>query len=177
MTYANVSALARILASTINDLIKYGPAKPVCQLEQVTTGTNLPSGTDTELPFIAGSEVFDDDNWHDTATNNTRVTPTTAGRYKVTCHGVIAANLTCTAVNTYIKKNGTVVNRTGNHKPNGTNNVALNSPSLTTYVDMNGTTDYLEMGLQQTSAAAAAQTSNISTSGRSTLIVELERAP
>jgi len=176
MTYSNVASGAPILASTINDLIKYGPAKRVCQLEEQTTGTNLPSGTATDIPFGTGSEVFDDDNWHSTTTNNTRVTPTTAGRYKVIARGVIAANQTTTAVNTFISLNGTIIARQGNHKPNGTNNIATFCPEVITYVTMNGTTDYITMGLQQTSTAAAAQTTNVSSSGRSTLIVELGRA-
>jgi hypothetical protein len=175
MTYSNVASGAPILASTINDLIKYGPAKRQCQLEG-QSNTSLASGSNVAVPFSAGSEVFDDDNWHDTTTNNTRITPTTAGRYRVSGRAVLTANINCTAVATVLFKNGSVIAASGNHKPNGTNNIALMTPYIETYVDMNGTTDYVELYINQTSAAAAAQTTNNTSSGRPTLIVELVRA-
>ena len=156
------------------DLLDDLTYKPMTQLEG-QSNTNLTSGNNIAVPFSAGSEVYDDEGWHDTTTNNTRITPTIDGRYRVSGRGVLTANLNCTAVATLIQKNGATVAATGNHKPNGTNNIALMAPFLETWLDMNGTTDYVELILNQTSAAAATQTTNNTASGRSTLIVQLDR--
>jgi hypothetical protein len=184
MTYTNVAAGDPIFASTINDLILYGPAKPMCMLQQ-QTGQSITSTTDTILTYGAGSENFDDLNWHSTTVNTSRVTPTIAGRYKVTVRGAFAFNFAIAASNVYVAKNGTIYDRIPNIKhynlaTGGTNPLTSNTAStageMTTYVDMNGSTDYLESGILQTSNAGVAQTTNAAASGRSTFIVELERA-
>lgn len=190
MTYTNVAAGDPILASTVNDLIKYGPARRVCMLQQ-QAGQTIASSTDTILTFGAGSEVYDDDNWHNTSSNTSRITPTTAGRYKVTIRGVFAFNITIASCNVYLSKNGTIYDRGGNMKPVNnvtstttgttaglqyTSNTAVFAGEIVTYVDMNGTTDYLEMGTNQISIAAVSRDTNAAASGRSTFTAELVRS-
>lgn len=176
MTYSDVAGGDIILASTINDLIRYGPAKPICWLQQ-QSGQSVSSGGSSALTFGSGSEIFDDLNWHSTSSNTSRITPTIAGRYKVTGKLVWAFNTTITSTGLILRKNGsTTIDASGNHKPNATNNVATLGGEVTAYVDMNGTTDYVEILAQQTSSGAASQTTNAASSGYSSLMVELERA-
>jgi hypothetical protein len=186
MTYTNVAAGDPILASTINDLIKYGPAKPACMLQQQAAQA-IASNTDTVLTFGAGSEVYDDLNWHSTTVNTSRITPTVAGRYKVTARSAYAFNFAIAASSVFVYKNGAIIDRIPNIKHYnktaggaGTDplnsNTATNGGEMVTYVDCNGTTDYLEMGVNQVSVAAVSQNTNAASSGRSTFTVELERA-
>lgn len=146
--------------------------KPVCHLEG-QANQSCTSGSNNLVQYGTGSEVYDDEGWHDVSTNNTRVTPNIAGRYEVCGWAVFTASTTITSVNTAIYKNGTDICRSGNHKPNATNNLATNSPFIRTFVDMNGSTDYLELDVQQTSSGAASQTLNNTSSGRTTFIVKL----
>ena len=184
MTYSNVAAGGVIFASTINDLILYGPGKPICELQQ-QAGQTIASSTDTILTYGAGSEVYDDRNWHNTSVNTSRITPDIPGRYKVTVRVTFAFQFTVAGSNCYVSKNGTVYDRIGNIKhynlaTSGTNpltsNTATSCGEMVTYVDMNGTTDYLESGCSHNSNGAASQTTNVAASGRTTFIVELERA-
>jgi hypothetical protein len=174
MTYTNVAAGDPILASTINDLIRYGPAKPMCELQQQAAQT-LTSGTSTILTFGTGSEIYDDLNWHDVTTNPSRVTPTIAGRYKVTVRPAIQFNQITTAINAFTSKNGTAFDRTGNVKPSTTSNTAQAGGEIVSIIDCNGTTDYIEGGVQLTTTGATLNT-NTGTQG-CTMLVELERAP
>jgi hypothetical protein len=152
--------------------------KPVTQLEGQTSQT-CTSGSNNQVQFATSSEVFDDEAWHDTSTNNTRITPNIAGRYQVFGWGVFVAGTSITRANTAIWKNGASIADTGNHKPtNGaggaaTSNTAQNTPFITTFVDMNGSTDYLELTVSQTSTGGVSVNLNNAASGRSTLIVKL----
>ena len=154
------------------DLIDYLTYKPICQLEG-QSATSIAHNTDTAVPFSAGSEVFDDEAWHDTSTNNTRITPNIAGRYRVWGWSVWTGSTTITACNTAIFKNAAVISRSGNHKPNATNGVSTYGSFIQTTVDMNGSTDYLELFVNHLSAGSVAETLNNAASGRSTLGVQL----
>lgn len=171
MTYLNVAAGAPILASTINDLIMYGPGRPMCKMTQATAQT-LTSGTSTIIAFATTSEDYDDRNWHDVVTNPSRVTPDVAGRYRVTLKGRWAASTVQLIGNVFFSKNGTEIERSGNVKPSTASNTNAYGGELIGWVDMNGTTDYLEMGMQHTTTGAVTLNTN-----QPTFIVELERAP
>ena len=118
----------------------------VCKLVQQVAGqqTALTTATDIVLTFGASSEEIDTHNAHDTTTNNSRITPTVAGIYRVDIKPILAFSTTITSIGTALRKNGTVVERTGNHKPNATANVNIGAPQFSTMIAMNGTTDYLE---------------------------------
>ncbi|MBN1174536.1 MAG: hypothetical protein JXA67_20375 [Micromonosporaceae bacterium] len=176
MTYSNVAAGAKIYASTINDLILYGPARPICMLQHVTTGQTINHNSNTTLTFGSGTEVFDDLDWHSTSSNTSRITPTIAGRYKITATVVWAATTTITACTVFVNKVGVGVDSSGNHKPNATNGVATFGGIVNTWADMNGSTDYLEMTVTQLSTGSVSQVTNVSSSGRTTFTVELMRA-
>lgn len=135
---------------------------PITKLVQQVAGqqTALATGADTVLTFGAGSEEIDTHNYHDTVTNNSRVTPTKAGYYEIEIRPIYAFSTTITAVGTFVRKNGAVVERSGNQKPNGTNNVNTAAPTLETVLACNGTGDYFEAGTTFTGTANQA-TNNV----------------
>jgi len=104
-----------------------------------STGQSINTGTWTKVTY--DSEVFDTDNCYDNATNY-RFTPTTAGKYFV-CgwHHINAAAIKHTA----IYKNGSsiVAHRLDNA---GAEEATIRAISI---VDMNGSTDYLEIYARQ----------------------------
>ena len=89
------------------------------------------------------TKVFDTDNCFDTSTH--RFTPTVAGRYfvyaKVCMSG--SADASVRDIQTRIYKNGTSYANTDYRFDN--NDIARGSPNTIAIVDMNGTTDYLEV--------------------------------
>ena len=89
------------------------------------------------------TKVFDTDNCFDTSTH--RFTPTVAGRYfvyaKVCMSGSADASVRDTQTRIY--KNG--VSYANTDWRYDTNDIARGSPNTIAIVDMNGTTDYLEV--------------------------------
>lgn len=150
--------------------------RPICQLRQITTGQTVNHNTGTVLLFGSNSiEDYDDRNWHSTSSNTGRVTPDIPGRYKVTVKVVWAATTTITSCSVSVLKNGTSFESSGNHKPNATNNLATFGGMVTVFVTMNGTTDYIEGYATQFSAGSVSQVTNVTASGYTTVIVELDR--
>ena len=92
------------------------------------------------------SEIYDTDGCYDNSTNY-RFTPTVAGKYNVNlaiCGGTTGGTLSdVTNVFLYLYKNGSEVDRQQfDTQANYLRSVAV---SYSTAVDMNGTTDYIEM--------------------------------
>lgn len=137
--------------------------KPVGVLKQQAAQL-LASGTSTAITFGSGSEDIDSHNFHDVTTNNTRVTPTIAGYYRITGH-LSMPSLGLTQVAAAIAKNGTRVSPQAIMRPD---TVAASSTAQTTVIlNMNGTTDYFELFGQQNSAGA--NNTNVSAGFESTL--------
>lgn len=123
----------------------------------------LADNTQVALTFGTSSEVYDTHNFHSESTNNSRVTPTVAGYYRV--YGTVF--MTSLA-------NGTTLDL--NVRTNGANNLAPGprlggaaghsvaggafstaqawSISVTALVSMNGSTDYFELMARQNSDAS-----------------------
>jgi len=105
--------------------------------------TGVTSGAETKVTFQ--SETFDTDGYYDNSTNY-RFTPLVAGKYYVNSQAYIsstggASNLYVTRM--LIKKNGSdAVFKQTDFSSNPINN---NGHSITGIVDMNGSTDYLEI--------------------------------
>jgi hypothetical protein len=97
------------------------------------TAQSIPSSTSTKLTF--STETFDTNNNFDTSTS--RFTPTVAGVYQVT--GSVRCDASTTYCQAVIMKNGTGV---ANHYDYHT---TANMAHVTTLVQMNGSTDYLEL--------------------------------
>ena len=94
------------------------------------------------------SEIYDPNGFHDNATNNTRITPTEAGKYDVKAQIAWAVNgigeRFCG-----IRLNGSGVEG-GLTIPAAGGSIA-NFMDASATVDMNGTTDYVELIATQTS--------------------------
>lgn len=116
---------------------------------------SIPNVTATALTFGAGSEDIDTHNFHDTATNPSRITPTVAGDYQVTITVSFASN-TATQLYAVVGKNGTPVQPLERQTPAAT--AAAKTVAAQATVSCNGTTDYLEgLGSQNSGGALNTQ--------------------
>jgi len=107
----------------------------------VGTTTNVTNQVITKMAF--DTEVFDTDNCYDPTTNY-RFTPTVAGKYQVQSMAILAGDQnTLNSTIIYLYKNGSEVIQ--NQFRDTTNEMHRNGHNLSVIVDMNGTTDYLEM--------------------------------
>ena len=168
-----VAAGATVDATDIVDLQGKTTGRPLVKLIQQVAQTGITTGSDTVLTFGSGSEDIDTHGYHDTATNNSRVTPQLAGYYRLTVRPILAFNTTTTAGHGFVRKNGTIVERGGNSKPTGTVNVNVGLGEFSTILSANGTTDYFEAGFQVT--ATANQATNVTAGSASVFIVEFIR--
>ena len=108
----------------------------------LNTDQTVGDGTATKVQFDV--EKFDTDNCYDNSTNY-RFTPTVAGKYYVyaSVYGRTATSANLEWVITYIYKNGVAVNQ---HIIQFSGNPARQaSVDVFSVIDMNGSTDYLEI--------------------------------
>jgi len=100
----------------------------------------------TETKAQVNTEVFDTDGCYDNSTNY-RFTPTTAGKYFVYARAAVdeAAGNTRNAI-TMIYKNGSEIARSFvNFHSGDTTDGEGASPTVTAVIDMNGSSDYIEL--------------------------------
>lgn len=154
MAMAEIGAGDFVLAETLNYVIRRSANRPFCTLV-LPADQNLATLTTTPILFGSGSEVFDDLGWHSVSANTSRITPTYAGRYMV--YGSIYHG-SSTATNqrrTQITKNGTS-GRIFSRAPSGVTNPF--SLDCTGPLEMNGSTDYMELcGYQDSGSTLVAQ--------------------
>jgi hypothetical protein len=119
---------------------------PGIAVAYATVGQTVTNVTDTLLSFNA--EDIDTDGWHDNVTNNSRLTPNVPGYYRVWGNLYWAFNTTMSYSDVYIAKNGTVVARAGNLQfpSTGQNNVSKFGGNITHTLQMNGSSDYVQLG-------------------------------
>jgi hypothetical protein len=90
------------------------------------------------------TEVLDTDSCYDNSTNY-RFTPTVAGKYFV--YGSISGSKLASAATVQVRaaifKNGSIYAQTDNNFSG--NNIYLNTPFVAAIIDMNGSSDYLEL--------------------------------
>jgi len=86
--------------------VTFAYAAPACRAYR-TTNQTLTTGTDTPISF--DGERFDTDNIHDPATNPTRLTCKTAGRYIITGHVAFTPNAGGNNRQVNIRLNGSTV--------------------------------------------------------------------
>ena len=111
----------------------------------LATAQGVVTSTATAAIFGSGSEVVDVSGWHSETTNNTRITPNKAGIYLVEGGGLLnhsgaSVNFECS-----LRKNGTFFAASlyaGTFFP---------IASASGIIEMNGTTDYLELFCYQDS--------------------------
>jgi hypothetical protein len=112
---------------------------------------SIPAGTGVVTVVTFNAEVFDVSGWHDTTTG--RYTPQVAGIYRlswlVTASGALTADTQWQAI---VRKNGTAqVNAEPSAQRGTTFAVASGGTGV---VEANGTTDFFEVGVWHTLAAA-----------------------
>ena len=168
-----VSGGAVVYASDINTIEGKTSDKPICRLSQQAAQTGNASGATLTLSFGSGSEVVDTDGFHDETTNNTRITPNKPGWYRVIVQPILAFNANLTSVNSAVIKNGSVVQRSGNHRPN-TSAVNCAGMTLESWHTANGTTDYFEGGVTAVTSSGTWDTNAVAAS-TSTFSVEFMR--
>jgi hypothetical protein len=165
-----VAAGDPVESADITTITDYTTGKPLVRMIQATAQTGLLTGVDTILTFT--TEDIDTHGFHDPVTNNTRITPSVAGYYRIDVKPVYAFSTTITSMNTFFRKNGSVVERSGNMKPASTNVNQANTP-LTAISSANGSTDYFEGGTNFTGSAN--QATNGVVGSQSTIQVEFIR--
>lgn len=170
--YPEVAGGDIIYAATINDILKYSINRRHCSLRQ-QSGQTITNGTETAITFGSGSEDFDDYGWHSTSSNTSRITPDIPGKYLAIGQVVWSFSTTITRCGVGLAKNGSTFDSSGNHKPNSTNGVATLGGVVIAEVDLNGSTDYVEVtGIHQSSGSVS-QVTNVNGSGYSKLSVIL----
>ena len=117
-----------------------GANTPAFAATQANTGFS--AGGDSKIAYA--TEIFDTDNCYDNSTNY-RFTPTTAGKYFVYANVAFNADSDYARHQIKIYKNGSHIARsqlrlTGNYFKNADTNSVINYA-----VDMNGSSDYLEI--------------------------------
>ena len=106
---------------------------------------NLSNDTDTKVQF--DTEVFDTDSCYDNSTNY-RFTPTVAGKYLIygNVRGSASTNLSnLEKILTFIYKNGSEYNSTQFRIDFRNNNGTQASTSFSQVLELNGSTDYVEI--------------------------------
>lgn len=137
----------------------------VCKLAvQPSPVQPIPDAVDTLVNFGAGSEEFDTGNWHSESIDNSRVTVDRNGFYQVTAMLTYAFNTSFLYGDMAIRKNGTVLYRSGNLAPTTTNNVSKTSGSLNELIKADAG-DYIQMSALQNSTGDVAQNLNTGSAG------------
>lgn len=123
-------------------------ARPVFHGYQAVTQS---IATATATAFLLDSEDYDTDGGHSTSTNTSRYTGQTPGTYLVIASSGWAGNGTGQR-RLWIAKNGAAI--LGSGMSSDQNAVNIHGHTTSTFVVMNGTTDYVEAVGQQASGGA-----------------------
>lgn len=146
--------------------------KPVVQI-YLAAPQSIPDNTLTALSF--GAENLDSHGFHSTTVNPTRVTPTIAGIYRVYASLFLAGRTDYATVKLVTRKNGAELAPCASW--GNLDNAVTHGFSYTGLVVMNGTTDYVEICVQQDNTANVAVNAE-ATNPRITLMeMEFVRAP
>jgi len=113
-----------------------------------STSTNIGNATATKVVYV--TKDFDTNSNYSTA--NSRFTPTVAGYYYITGYCYISAPITTSNPTMYVYKNGSAFACQTHSNPSG----AYDNSGITALVYCNGTTDYIEIYVQQDSGVTVA---------------------
>lgn len=142
--------------------------KPIVQI-YLSAVQSLADNTLTALSF--GSENYDSHGFHSTSVNPTRVTPSIPGIYRFVMSGYVAAAVDYTSIRVVVRKNGSSQFNPAWFWGNQVNSVQ-HGGQVTGMLEFNGTTDYIEMCIQQDNTANAAR--NAIASNPAICMLELE---
>ena len=147
-------------------------ARPIVRLIQ-QSAQSYSSSSAAALTFGSGSEDADSHNFHDTVTNNSRVTPTRAGWYTCRVTGSFGTpGSAFTQIAVAPAKNGTRVDGQVISRPDAASTAGAGA-QCTALIYCNGTTDYVEGYVQQNSSGS--QNTSTTATLRSTFEVLFER--
>lgn len=113
-----------------------------------TTNQSFPASTFVTVTFGAGTETADVSGWHDTSTNSERITPDIAGLYLVTYF--LETDIVTFNARLFITmdKNGAAYQVVNMGSP------GYPSAGGSSFITMNGTTDYISMRAWQNSGTS-----------------------
>ncbi len=150
MAYTEVASGAVINASTINDIIRATLNRPTGRL--VASGAQA-LADNTQVAILFSTEAFDSANFHSTSSDTSRVTPSKAGQYRFSATGFFESQASPVFSDVNFRFNGTThlapAERVG-VPPAG----SAFSLACTVLIEMNGTTDYIELMMRQDSGGA-----------------------
>jgi hypothetical protein len=135
---ADINASAAIAGTKISGVAN----TPAFKAYKSTPQTGVATGTLTKVTFQ--TELFDSDSNFASST----FTPTTSGKYSVIAKVAVQGAITTNTWACWLYKNGAVIAESNQYQSSGVTN-----PEVSTIVEMNGTTDYLEVYLYQTSGS------------------------
>jgi hypothetical protein len=158
-----------IQATDITNVEAKTTGKPICRLIQ-QAAQSMPDNVATALTFAAGSEEVDSHGFHDTAVNNTRITPNVAGWYRFAGCYFSAGMTTPVSRSAIFRKNGATLIAPG---PRDAGASITSSKEVGALILMNGTSDYVELLGQQDSSGAV--NTNVATQQSSTFECEYVR--
>ena len=115
-------------------------------LTVVTQSTTQTVATGAFATMLYNTETIDVSDWHSTTTNTGRITPNVSGIYLATFNMPTGTTTTRNAAR--ILKNGTYIVKTDI-------SATVTEISTTTFVSMNGTTDYFEIFYYQDKGGVA----------------------
>lgn len=126
-------------------------SKPIGRIYQSVAQTGIADSTLTAVTFDA--EEWDTHNFHSTSVNTSRVTPTKAGKYKVTGSVCFASASNYLYIEARLRKLGSAY-------ANGPTRILAPVSQtcciqVTAQMQMNGSTDYFELVLQHSRTGAA----------------------
>lgn len=170
--WEHIQELATDVNTDIDAVAAKTTAKPIGRLIQ-TVSQNLTDEVFTAVTFGSGSEVFDTGNFHNEVTNNTRVTPTVAGYYRFSGTGYLTNRPDMTTFTAGVRKNGTTILEGPGRSTPGS---AVNGVAYSSLVYMNGTTDYIELVVQQDNTTTSISSTRVSSYFTSTLEWEFIRS-
>lgn len=139
----------RWTATLAQELADYTVNRPIGRI--VASGTQALADNTTVAITFSGTDEIDTHAFHNPSVNNTRVTPTVEGYYMFRGIGFFQAQATPVISETTIRKNGSTMLPAAGRYPGSTQ--AFSLPAIV-FVEMNGTTDYVELTMLQDSAGA-----------------------
>jgi len=162
-------------ANSLETLIAY----PFCKLILPSAFGVANSSNAVSVPFGSGSEAMKSHaGMHSTTVNNTRVIPPLAGLYEITGYTTFAPNTTGFRTHTIglngVRQAPEAGVYTASGLPAGAN---ATLPSVTAHLNLNGTTDYVELFVFQNSGGALNITGDGTTTntGNTMLVVKYLR--
>lgn len=150
-----------LVTAELLDLMLNPPTVHLVAQATQSQATNVTSA----VVYGTGSTVLDTHDYHSESSNNTRITPTRAGIYKVNAKAFWAGDTDYLVLDTFLRMNGSsiVAGSSGRETYNSNTGSGLHSEQTgDIYVTMNGTTDYIEQLIVQTNTNAGTNTTNAS---------------